>query len=226
MNICVFGDSVAKGVVFDEVKNKYTFLKESFLNIVGEKTSVNFKNFARFGCTVTKGQRIMDKHEGSLSDYNYAILEFGGNDCDLEWAEIADTPHTEHRAHVPLDEFEEIYSSMIERTRLAGTNPILLTLPPLDSERFFNWVSKDLNKVNIMEFLEQDISRIFRWQEGYNDMVYKLARKLSVPIIDIRSAFTEHDDYRSLLCVDGMHPNKEGHRAIARCMEQSIANLI
>ena len=42
MNICVFGDSVAKGVVFDEIKNKYTFLKENFVNLVQSKTSVPF----------------------------------------------------------------------------------------------------------------------------------------------------------------------------------------
>ena len=32
-NICVFGDSVAKGVVFDHVKQKYSLLKKMVLPI-------------------------------------------------------------------------------------------------------------------------------------------------------------------------------------------------
>ena len=31
-SICVFGDSVARGVIYDETKEKYTFLKNSFIN--------------------------------------------------------------------------------------------------------------------------------------------------------------------------------------------------
>ena len=39
-----------------------------------------------------------------------------------------------------------VYEHIIEKTILAGSRPILLTLPPLDGKRFFRWVSRDLNK--------------------------------------------------------------------------------
>ena len=51
INVCVFGDSVAKGVVFDEEKKKYIFLGDNFLKLVQERQSVKFRNFAKFGCT-------------------------------------------------------------------------------------------------------------------------------------------------------------------------------
>ena len=112
MNICVFGDSVAKGVVYDEAKNRYTFLKDNFISLVQSQTSVPFKNFAKFGCTTVKGSEIMEKQEGSLPEYEYVLLEFGGNDCDLNWSEVAQTPGEEHDAQVPIERFRQLYINM------------------------------------------------------------------------------------------------------------------
>lgn len=225
MNICVFGDSVAKGVVYDESKNKYTFLKENFVSLVQSVTSIDIKNYAKFGCTITKGTELMNKQAEKLHDYNYTILEFGGNDCDLNWAEVAADPKHEHLAQVPLEIFEHSYIEMIEKTRELGSTPILLSLPPLDSERFFNWVSKGLDKDRILEYIGNDINFIYRWHESYNNMIFDLARKFDVPVIDIRQDFLTKKDYKNLLCVDGMHPNKEGHKLIARTVERVIAAL-
>jgi hypothetical protein len=56
-SVCIFGDSVAKGVVFDAVKKKYRILKESFVNIMERQQNVSILNFARFGCTVPWGAK-------------------------------------------------------------------------------------------------------------------------------------------------------------------------
>ena len=97
INVCVFGDSVAKGVVFDEEKKKYIFLGDNFLKLVQERQPVKFRNFAKFGCTVTKGSLIMSKQRNVLSDYDYTILEFGGNDCDFDWNSVSESPFDAHR---------------------------------------------------------------------------------------------------------------------------------
>lgn len=225
MNICVFGDSVAKGVVFDEAKNKYTFLKENFVNLVQSKTAVPFKNYAKFGCTVSKGAEILEKQADNLSAYQYTILEFGGNDCDLNWSEVSSQPDDAHMAQVPIERFKEIYEKMIEKTRNAGSHPILMSLPPLDADRFFNWISKDLNKEKILQFLKNDVEFIFRWHQQYNDMIFKLADEYQIQVVDIRTDFLNQQNYKSLLCVDGMHPNKEGHKLIASSLEKYVTAL-
>ncbi len=46
-SVCIFGDSVAKGVVFDTVKNKYRLLKESFANIVEKQQHIINRNMFR-----------------------------------------------------------------------------------------------------------------------------------------------------------------------------------
>jgi len=225
MNICVFGDSVAKGVVFDETKNRYSFLKENFIALVQAATAVQFKNYAKFGCTASKGEEIMEKETGKLTEYSYTILEFGGNDCDMNWAAISESPDEIHDPQVPLDKFRECYVTMIRKTIEAGSHPILLSLPPLDPIRFFDWISKDLNRQNIMKFLGNDVNNIYKWHAAYNDMVFTLADEYGLPVVDIRKEFLDRINYSGLLCIDGMHPNQEGHRLIANCLSKAVSDL-
>ncbi len=57
--ICVFGDSVAKGVVFDEARQKYIHLKDNFISLTQKKLNIPFANYSVFGATVSKGEQIM-----------------------------------------------------------------------------------------------------------------------------------------------------------------------
>lgn len=226
MNICVFGDSVTKGVVYDEIKNKYVFLKDSFINLTQSDTGFAIRNFAKFGSTSVKGTEIMRKHEDDMSDYDYTLLEFGGNDCDFLWDEIAEAPEALHHSLVPPEQFRQQYMAMITKVRSSGSHPVLLTLPPLVAERFFTWISKGLNKDNILEFLGGDKEYIFRWHEQYNEIINEIAREQNVPVIDIRKAVLSAPDYESLVCIDGMHPNCRGHKVIAEYLEKALTSFV
>ncbi|MCQ4637828.1 SGNH/GDSL hydrolase family protein [Anaerovorax odorimutans] len=213
MKICVLGDSVARGVIYDEARNKYTFLKNSFINLFSSIRQIPVKNLARFGCTTTKGQQILEKHKEQLSLYDYTILEFGGNDCNYNWEEVARTPEKDHAPAVPSSVFKDTYSNMLEQIRSCGSQPILLSLPPLNPQRFFDWVCRGLNRDNVLRWLG-DIDYIYRWHEAYNLTVFQLAQEHKAPLIDIRRIFLENRHYGDLLCVDGMHPNEKGHALI------------
>jgi len=219
MTICIFGDSVAKGVIYDEAKNKYVYLKNCFVNMFAQKTNLPVTNYARFGCTIEKGVEILNKHKDELCSFSHTVLEFGGNDCDLNWSEISCAPHETHLPKVPLQQFQEIYLKMISIIKSAGSVPVILSLPPLDSERFFKWVSKGLNCENILKFLG-DVEAIFKWQESYSNAIKNLAKKHSIQFIDIRDAFIKEGAYSDFLCSDGMHPNEKGHALIHRIIEQ------
>lgn len=217
-SICVFGDSIIKGVIFDGIRGRYTLLKNSFANIFVKSTGITVKNFAKFGCTISAGKKIIEKHESELSQNKYVALEFGGNDCDFDWSAISENPQTQHSAKTPLADFETLYSKIIDRVIANGSQPILFSLPPLNAQRYFNWVSKDLNVENILHWLG-DIEHIYRWHEMYNLVVVKLAALKQVPLIDIRKAFLERRDYLSLYCEDGIHPNEAGHTLIANVVK-------
>lgn len=213
MNICVFGDSVAKGVIYDETIKKYVFLKDSFVNLFSRGFHIPIKNFSKFGCTILKGKKILEKNSKSLPSSKYTVLEFGGNDCNYNWEEIAANPEKEHLPAVSPGIFKKTYSQVIEEVKTAGSIPVLFSLPPLNAKRFFEWVSRGLNKENILSWLG-DIDFIYRWQESYNSAVLQIAKKHDVPLVDIRKAFLENRRYNDLICIDGMHPSKQGHALI------------
>lgn len=224
-SVCIFGDSVAKGVVFDAVRKKYCLLRDSFANIVESRQNIAISNFARFGCTVSMGGEIMKRHESELCRYDYTILEFGGNDCDYNWAGISEDPFIEHQCNTPIAQFVEKYAKLIGRVRQSGGRPVMLNLPPIDAHRYFNWISRGLNEKNILTFLGE-IETIYRWQEMYSKAVESLAVDEKVPLIDIRSVFLSKKDYTPYLCTDGIHPNDEGHLLISEVLCRTVSNFL
>lgn len=211
---CVFGDSIAKGVVFDSVKEKYVVAKNSCANLFERTTGFIVKNYARFGSTILKGKEHLLKHKEELPAYSRVVLEFGGNDCDFYWNEIAANPNIPHSPHVGLHEFEKVYGDLIDDVKSSGCCPVLMTIPPLHAPRFFDTISKGLDADVILKWLGGDKYFIYRWQEAYNLAVCRLAVEKQVPLVDIRQAFIEKINYEQYLCQDGMHPSEAGHRLI------------
>lgn len=224
-DLCIFGDSIAKGIIFDEMKQRYTVLKDNFIALAAKRIGLKARNFASFGATTKKGSRILDRRSEELSDCRYTLLEFGGNDCNLDWSAIAEDPDAEAPASVPLPEFMKTYEALIDKVLEAGSCPILLTLPPLDSDYFFANISEGLNAGNILTFLGGDLENINRWHEGYNEGIRTLAKERNLPLIDLSEAFPTGES-KHYLCKDGMHPNEAGHRRLAECMTPALRALI
>jgi acyl-CoA thioesterase-1 len=105
---------------------------------------------------------------------------------------------------------------MVEMIKSRKAVPVLVTIPPISSERFFKWFSRRIDKKdNILKWLK-DINFIYRSQEMYSEVIRKTAIELGCVLIDIRGEFLRQRDYQKLLCADGIHPNEEGHRLMAR----------
>ena len=100
-----------------------------------------------------------------------------------------------------------------------------MTLPPLNADMYFEWISKSSStaKSNILKWLGS-ITKIYWWQERYNSVIIKIAEETQTKWIDIRGAFLQQPDYTKCLCIDGIHPNKEGHKIIADKIMEFIKN--
>lgn len=224
-SIAVFGDSIMKGVIYDENKEKYIYSDSAFVKRFTEQTGFLVDNYAKFGCTLQKGQRIIEKFLSNQTGGKYVVLEFGGNDCDYFWPAVSENPGKKHLPNTPLDTFETIYSQIIDKLVEKGYRPVIFTLPPLDPQRYFAWISKGLNKNNILKWLGE-VDFIFKWQEAYSSAVKKLAISKVVPVIDIRKAFVNSGNYGRLLCHDGIHPNEAGHSLILDTVYRQIPLLL
>lgn len=215
--IAIFGDSVSKGIVYDDIKKKYRKVKKNFVDIISESKGLVIDNLSKFGCTVSKGIEIFRKNVDKIKNCSIVVLEFGGNDCNFKWSEIARDPYAEHESAVPPERFREEYERLIKAVKAANCVPVLLSLPPIDYLRFFEWVSQGLSRENILKFLgNKDF--IYRWHEMYNDIIFDLAQRESVMVLDIRRIFLSNRNIQDYICTDGMHPNEKGHELISKAL--------
>lgn len=225
-SICVFGDSISKGVIIDAVSQRYATTKSSFVSLLsGCEPWLKITNYSMFGCTVTKGQSLISRHNDSVEGCDAVLLEYGGNDSDFDWASIAETPDETHLPKTPLQDFATRYREIIKHLTQMGKRIIVLSLPPIDEKKYFAWVSKGLNGDNIKKWLGGDIHYIYEYHSGYNKVVTELAGEYSLPMIDLRSEFLRQPNYTDLLCSDGIHPNEKGHELIAQIIEDRLPEL-
>jgi len=210
--INIWGDSVLKGVIYDEGRKRYTTLKDDGTALISRDMGLDIKNNARFGLTAPKAMKLMLAALEKGMDCQVAIIEFGGNDCDYNWANIADHPEEDHKPNTPLDIFRSCITDMVNALRKNNIIPILVNLPPLDAEKYFSWITRNgLDREKILNYLG-DIQHIYRHHESYSLAVTSLARSLNCHLIDIREAFLQESNYSQYLCIDGIHPNIEGHK--------------
>jgi lysophospholipase L1-like esterase len=213
-NIGLYGDSILKGVQINPVNQKYYVDNNINLEMLCEKYSLQIRNYSSFGCTVTKGKKLLIKMLEKDTSCDAIVMDYGGNDCDYNWKAISESPEGYYSPNTPIDLFKETYCEIIDSLKKKGILPILTTLPPLEPQRFFDWFCRDLNKKNILMWLG-DIKNIYYHQENYSKIIEKIAMEKQVPLIDLRGEFLKLGNIKALLCEDGTHPNTFGQKIIA-----------
>lgn len=222
MNVTLYGDSILKGILLEN--GRYTINREwekRFSDCHGE---IKLVNRSRFGCTIQKAFGLIRKDcERTYEPGDHAVLELGGNDCDYDWAQISGDPARDYDCKTPPARFKSMYREAIQMIRRSGREPVLLTLPPIHSERYLRFICQDgLSRDNIVSWLG-DVDAIYRWQKKYSDIVSELAEEERAPLIDLRAAFL-HDGRtpEELLCADGIHPSRCGQGVIFRTLCASV----
>ncbi|MCD7770343.1 MAG: SGNH/GDSL hydrolase family protein [Oscillospiraceae bacterium] len=212
MAITVYGDSILKGILLEN--GRYVIDRRWEERYVRE-WGVSVTNRSRFGCTIEKAMAVIRRDSLRPSGrQDVAVLEFGGNDCDYHWAEIAAAPDKSHSCNTPPARFAAGYREAIRLVRESGREPVVLTLPPIHSERYLDFICRDgLSRENILSWLG-DVENIFRWQESYSHLAEQTAREEGVRLIDLRRPFLRRKDWGALLCADGIHPSREGQQLI------------
>lgn len=210
--ISIWGDSILKGIILDESQSRYVVLKNNCVDRFAQETNAIITNHASFGMTTVKAferiTRSLERRPPVADDI--ILVEFGGNDCDYHWADISEHPDKVHLPNTPIDRFAEVLQSIIEAFKSFSIDPILMTLPPLEPTRYFNWISRGLSKENILKWLG-DVNKIYRWQEAYNEIIVDTAQTQGLRLINTRNKFLTADHFADRLCADGIHLNEAGH---------------
>lgn len=215
--LIVFGDSITKGVVFDEERRRYQNLADGFLERYARLTQRELKNHSVFGATIYKGLSISQRFAGTIEPEDEVLVMYGGNDCNFDWKQVSDDPSQPHTPNTPLESFREVYRELITHLLTRTKHVVVSTLPPLEYRAFFDFCSQGLNPDRILQFLG-DRHHIYRWQEMYHMVVCDLAAEFKVKLLDVRLPFLASPDYSEYYCIDGMHPNEKGQELMLRAM--------
>ena len=75
--VVVWGDSLAKGVTWNEARKRHAYSKTTAVDIAANKLGIEILNRSKFGCTAPQGMEIMERDlsEGLVCDT--AVIEFG-----------------------------------------------------------------------------------------------------------------------------------------------------
>lgn len=224
LSVSVIGDSIFKGVIYNEERGRYQIAKRNLQKLLEEDISINITNYSKFGLTISKAKDIYEDMVNEIED-RFIIFEVGNNDADFNWEKISDSPGAIHLPNTPIREFRLILDYLVNDTMVKGKIPILVTPPPIDAEKYFKWlVSKGLNGDNILEWLGS-IKRIYQFHECYSLEVIDCARKNEVLLLNIRQALLEKINISDYYCVDGIHLNEAGHQIMASVIKKNITKL-
>lgn len=215
----ILGDSISKGVVPDPDNKRYRQIKDSFAGKLSKDPRLSVLNLSVFGATTIKGLNQIKRYSDELTGGGIALLQFGGNDCDFDWAAISKAPDKEHLPQIPLEDFVRQYEQLIDILKRRGYRPVLMNLPPLIHEDYFATLSRGLDGEAILKWLGGTTEAIYLWHESYNDAVEEIAGRRGLPLVDIRSAFLQQPNVGDFMCEDGIHPNSKGHQLISDVLE-------
>ena len=215
--ILVAGDSLAKGVSYDADRKRHVLLRDGFCAQVSKFLKPAVQNISRFG--LKSGELLSSLRETLKKSDPPAIvlLEVGGNDCDFDWDAVARDPLAPHLPNTPLPEYEQNIREMITEIKEAGSQPVLCDLPPIDADRYFNYFTHgdEERAKNILQFLG-NVGRIYWWHERYSATVERIAQATETPLLLLRAALLEEEDYRTYVSDDGLHLNERGYTRLAQ----------
>lgn len=210
----IYGDSIMKGTILDAGYRYHAIMNEYLIKLY-DRFGIEAENRARFGITVQRGHSILLRDIDEGLDCELALVEFGGNDSDFKWNEISMEPDKEHLPLTSMADFKQNIASMTEELRAQGVQPIMMTLPPIESNRYLDFVSRNGNsRENILKWLGY-VEKIYETHKSYSDAVAEIAQERMVPLVDVRSAFPSGDALGEYMCIDGVHPDKKGYQLIA-----------
>ena len=224
LRIAVYGDSLMKGTLPDE-QLRYHFHTDLFeAPLAGVDAEVTNKSV--FGATSRKGVALVQRDLARGHRYDWALIEYGGNACNYDWANVAAHPEQHHDPVVLADEFRANLTTIVQMLREAGVRPIFTTLPPIDEVKYLACIDHNgASAAGVMQWLG-DVRRIYRTQERYSGLVCTIAAELDVPCVDPRERFLDGVDPRASNAEDGIHLSEAGYEMFYTTLIEQVRAVV
>jgi hypothetical protein len=142
-----------------------------------------------------------------------------------DWQAIAADPSAKHNPQMDLVAYKALYTNRIAQARAQGLEPVLVSLPIIDENRYFAFITRGMSiqeRKNVLYWLGGHIERLRNIHALYNLALFRLASTQCVHIIDITSPMLASDHYDQLLEQDGVTLSPEGQALV----DDELASLI
>ena len=225
--VSVFGDSILKGVQPDPSRTRYFVNDNMGLGVIASRYGLSLQNFSKLGCTITKAWIYVQKMFTKI-DADMVLMNFGGNDCDFNWAQISKSPLDVHRPNTEIGEFSSTYARIVDHVKARRRMPVLSTLVPVQKDKYIDYMCRkgNLDRSNVDLWIQNNGIELDSLQASYSDAVRSVAQSREIPLVDVRSAFEAQGNPASLLCEDGVHPNARGQKLICDCFETFMGDYL
>ena len=143
----------------------------------------------------------------------------------FNWREIAANPSGRHESSIDLVAYKALYINKIAQARAHGLEPVLVSLPVMDENRYFAFITRGMSmqeRKNLLYWLGGKTERLRNIHELYNLALFRLAATQCVHIIDVTSPMLACDHYDQLLEQDGVTLSDEGQALV----DNELASLI
>lgn len=142
-----------------------------------------------------------------------------------DWKAIAANPSAHYAPKMDLVAYKALYSNQIAQARACGKEPVLVSLPIMDEDRYFAFITRGMTmqeRRNLLYWLGGKTERLRNMHALYNLALFRLAAKQCVHIIDITSPMLECAHYEQLLEQDGVTLSPAGEKVV----NDALASLI
>ena len=145
------------------------------------------------------------------------ILIMPESGLQFDWQAIAANPSAQHEPMIDINAYKAIYINKIAQARARGCEPVLVSLPVMDENRFFAYVTRGMTmqqRINVLAWLGGSTERLRNIQSMYNLALFRLAAVQCVHILDITSPMLAHPHYLELLQLDGITLSAAGQALV------------
>ncbi len=145
------------------------------------------------------------------------ILIMPENGLQFDWKAIAANPSAQHEPKIDINAYKAIYINRIAQARARGYEPVLVSLPIMDENRYFTYITRGMTmqqRINVLAWLGGSTERLRNIQAMYNLALFRLAAVQCVHILDITSPMLANPRYQELLQLDGISLSKQGEELV------------
>lgn len=135
----------------------------------------------------------------------------------FDWNAIAMNPSGHHEPKMDLVAYKAQYINKIAQARARGFEPVLVSLPIMDENRYFAYITRGMSvqeRRNVLYWLGGQTERLRNIHALYNLALFRLAAVQCIHLVDITSPMLECAHAEQLLEADGVTLSERGQALV------------